>query len=131
MIIGENKPVGEKNIEIMNSSTKNATDDVSISISHAIKKERLNSADDITPDQKCSTYSDTETRESNHCQEEKKVERSENSKSASESSVSIAGEFFLEYSNMVPAFHADKFSNTHTKTIDKFHMTDYSTIITL
>ena len=93
MIIGENKPVGEENIEIMNSGTNNATHDVSISISHAIKKEPLNSADDITPDQKCSIYSNTETSEGNHCLEEKKVECSENSKSASESSVSIAGEF--------------------------------------
>ena len=77
----------------MNSSTNNATHDVSILISHAIKKESLNSADDITQDKKCSTYSVTETREGNHCLEEKKVECSENSKSASESSVSIAGEF--------------------------------------
>ena len=96
VIIGENKTVDEENTEKVNCSTNNAPHDVSISTSHATKDDSLNSTDDATQNQVFSTYSESETREGNNYPEEKKVECTGNSKSASESSVSIAGRFFMK-----------------------------------
>ena len=95
VIIGENKSVDEENTEKVNCSTNNATQDVSILIPNATKDDSFNASDDTNRNQTLYTHSASETRIGNNYSEEKKVECTGNSKSASESSCSIAGRFFM------------------------------------